>query len=48
MEIDSGFPMLSCRCSVEWLATYSTQVKYDYQLHRDDRDAASSVQAFES
>ena len=48
METDSGFPMLSCRCSVEWLTTYSNQVEYDRLLYSDDRDATSSIQAFES
>ena len=43
MEIDSGFPMRSCCCSVEWLTTYSNQVEYDQLLHSDDKDAASSV-----
>ena len=33
--------MLSCRCSIEWLTTYSNLVKYDRQLHNDDRNAAS-------
>ena len=43
IKVDSGFQMLSCRCSVEWLATYSNLIKYDRQLHNDDRDAASSI-----
>ena len=43
IEVDSGFQMLSCRCFVEWLATYSNLVKYDWQRHNDDRDAAPSV-----
>ena len=43
METDSGFLMQSCRCSVEWLTTYSNLVKYDRLLHSDDKDAASSV-----
>ena len=44
METDSGFPMLSCRCSVEWLATYNNLVEYDQQLHNDDRNASSFVE----
>ena len=28
IEADSGFQMLSCHCSVEWLATYSDLVEY--------------------
>ena len=48
METDSSFPMRSYRCSVEWLTTYSNQVEYEQLLHSDDRDAASSIQAFES
>ena len=43
IEADSGFQMLSCRCSVEWQATYSNLVEYDQQFHNDDRDATSSV-----
>ena len=43
IEVDSGFQMLSCCCSVEWLTTYSNLVEYDRQLHSDDRDAASST-----
>ena len=41
METDLGFPMRLCCCSVEWQAIYSNLVKYDRQLHNDDRDAAS-------
>ena len=48
METDFGFPMKSCRCSVKWLITYSNQVEYDQLLHSDDKDATSSVQAFEN
>ena len=48
IEADSSFQMLSCRCFVKWLTTYSNLVKYDQQLHNDDRDAASFVYAFES
>ena len=48
METDSGFPMRSNHCSIEWLTTYSNLVEYDRQLHNDDRDATSSVQAFKS
>ena len=47
METDFGFPMRSYYCSVEWLTTYSNQVEYVQLLHSDDRDATSSVQAFE-
>ena len=43
IEVDSGFQMLSCRCFIKWLATYSNLVEYDWQLHNDDGDAASSV-----
>ena len=43
METVSGFPIQTCRCSVEWLTTYSNYVEYDRLLHSDDRDAASSV-----
>ena len=43
IEADSGFQMLSSRCFVEWLATYSNLVEYDRQYHNDDRDAASFV-----
>ena len=43
IEADSGFRMLSCRCSVEWLTTYSNLVEYDWQFHNDDRDATSSI-----
>ena len=43
IEADSGSQMLSCRCSVEWQATCSNLVEYDWQLHNDDRDAASFV-----
>ena len=45
IEANFGFEMLSCRCSVEWLTTYSNLVEYDRQLHNDDRDTASFVQA---
>ena len=45
IEADFGFQMLSCRCSIEWLTTYSNLVEYDRQLHNDDRDTASFVQA---
>ena len=48
IEADFGFQTLSCRCSVEWLTTYSNLVEYDRQLHNDDRDATSFVQAFKS
>ena len=48
IETDFDFQMLSCHCSVKWLATYSNLVKYDQQLHNDDRDAASFVWVFES
>ena len=48
MEADSGFQMLSSHCSVEWLITYSNLVEYDRPLHNDDKDATSSVLAFES
>ena len=48
IEADSGFQMLSCHCSVEWLTTYSNLVEYHQQLHNDDRDVASSIQAFKS
>ena len=47
IETNSGFQMLSCRYSVEWLTTNSNLVEYDGQLHNDDKDAASSVQTFE-
>ena len=43
IEADSGFQMLSCRCSVKWLTTYSNLVEYDWQYHNDDRDAVSFV-----
>ena len=43
METDSGFPMLSCHCFVEWLTIYSNEVEYDRLLHSDDRDATSFV-----
>ena len=43
IETDSGFQMLSCRCFVEWLTTYSNLVEYDRQLHNDDKDDASFV-----
>ena len=48
IEANFGFQMLSCRCYVEWLTTYNNLVEYDQQLHNDDRDATSFVQAFES
>ena len=47
MKTDSGFPMRSYCCSVEWLTTYSNLVKYVQLLHNDDRDATSFVWAFE-
>ena len=43
IEADFGFHMLSYRCSVQWLTTYNNLVEYDWQLHNDDRDAASFV-----
>ena len=43
IEVHFGFQMLSCRCSVEWLTTYSNLVEYDRQPHNDDKDAVSSV-----
>ena len=43
IEANFGFQMLSCHCFVEWLTTYSNLVEYDWQLHNDDRDAASFV-----
>ena len=43
MKTDSGFSMLSCRCSVEWVTTYSNLVECDRLLHSDDKDATSSV-----
>ena len=43
IEADSDFHMLSCRYSIEWLATYSNLVEYNQQLHSDDKDAASFV-----
>ena len=43
IEADFGFQTLSCRCSVEWLTTYSNLVKYDRQLRNGDRDSASFV-----
>ena len=48
IKADFGFQMLLCRCSVEWVTTYNNLVEYDRQLHNDDRDVTSSVQAFES
>ena len=42
MDTDFGFLMQSCRYSVEWLTTYSNQVEYDWLLHSDDRDTAST------
>ena len=48
IEANFGFQMLSCRCSVEQLTTYSNLAEYDGLLHNNDRDAASFVQAFES
>ena len=48
MKTDFGFRMRSYCCSVEWLTTYSNQVENVQLLHNDDKDAASSVQAFES
>ena len=44
IEVDFGFQMPSYHCSVEWLTTYSNLVKYDRQLHNDDKDAVSFVQ----
>ena len=43
IEANFGFQILSCRCSVKWLSTYSNLVEYDRQLHNDDRDASSFV-----
>ena len=43
MKIDSGFPMRSYCCSVEWLTTYSNLVKYVQLLHSDDKDVTSSI-----
>ena len=43
IEADFGFQMLSCCCSIEWLTNYCNLVKYDQQLHNDDKDAASSI-----
>ena len=48
METDSSFSMRSCRCSVEWLATYSNLVEYDQLPHSDDKVVVSSILAFES
>ena len=48
IEADFGFQTLSCHYSVEQLTTYSNLVEYDWQLHNDDKDAASFIQAFES
>ena len=48
IKADFGFQMLLCRCSIEWVTTYNNLVEYDRQLHNDDRDVTSSVQAFES
>ena len=47
MEIDSGFLMQLCCCSVEWLTTYSNYVAYVQLRHSDDRNAAFLVWAFE-
>ena len=35
--------MLSCRCSVEWLTTYSNLIEYDRHLHNDRVSLANSV-----
>ena len=43
IEVGFDFQMLSCRCSVEWLTTYSNLVEYNQQLHNDDKDVASFV-----
>ena len=43
METDSGFLMQSCRCSVEWLTTYSNLIEYDRHLHNDRVSLANSV-----
>ena len=43
IEANFGFQMLLCRCSVEWLITYSNLVKYGRLLHNDDKNAASFV-----
>ena len=43
MKTDFGFPMRSCRYSVEWLTIYSNLVEYDRLIHNDDKDAASSI-----
>ena len=47
METDSGFPMRSYYCPVEWLTTYSNQVEYVQLLYSDDKNVAFSVWAFE-
>ena len=43
METDSGFPMKSCYCSVEWLTTYSNLTEYVQLRYSDDKDATSFV-----
>ena len=43
IEVDFGFQMLSCHCSVECLTTYSNLVEFEQQLHNDDIDDASFV-----
>ena len=46
METYSSFRTRSYCCFVEWLTTYSNQVKYVQYIHSDGREATSSVQTF--